>query len=82
MTLAAQPVRDTSYRIKINHVFECVGCHLYWLGGELYKGRKDGKRKCNRCFREVEDITFTETAQVWLTFVGVPPAEERKKQNG
>jgi hypothetical protein len=78
MILTAQPLRDTSCRIKVNHVFECKGCHLYWLGGELYKGRSDGKRKCKRCFHEVEDITFTETAQQWLFFSGVSPIEERK----
>jgi hypothetical protein len=78
MILTAQPLRDTSCRIKVNHVFECKGCHLYWLGRELYKGRSDGKRKCNRCRNEVKDITFTENAQVWLTFVGLSPIEERK----
>jgi hypothetical protein len=78
MILTVQPVRDTSYRIKVNHVFECKGCHLYWLGGELYKGRSDGKRRCQRCLCEVEDVTFTENAQVWLTYVGVSPTEERK----
>jgi hypothetical protein len=78
MILAAQPFKDTSYRVKVNHVFECVGCHLYWLGGELYKGRSDGKRKCKRCFCEVEDVTFTENAQAWLFHVGLSPTEERK----
>ena len=61
---------DTSQRVKINHVFECLGCHLYWLGSELNK--IDGTRKCNRCFTNVQDITFTQNAQVWLAYVGIP----------
>lgn len=76
ITLPSVP-RDTSQRIKVNHVFECEGCGLYWLGGELVK--IDGKRKCNRCLMAVQDITFTENAQVWLTYVGVSATDEETK---
>lgn len=67
------PARDTSQRIKVNHVFECDGCHKYWLGRELVK--IDGTRQCKHCFKAVQDITFTETAQMWLVYVGISPIE-------
>lgn len=75
MTVVAlpPPPSDTSYRIKVNHVFTCDGCGFYWLGRELFK--IDGKRKCRNCFMPVQDITFTENAQLWLSYMGVPSIE-------
>lgn len=57
---------DESERLKVLHVFECNGCHLYWLGQELKK--VDGKRSCKRCLSSVQDVTFTENAQIWLAY--------------
>jgi hypothetical protein len=62
---------DESQRVKINHVYACDKCGLYWLGKELAK--KEGVRVCYKCpNRPVKDITFTYEAQEWLYIAGLP----------
>jgi hypothetical protein len=75
LDLSSLPTPDESQKIKVNHVFECTGCHLYWLGRELAK--VGGQRSCKRCLKIVTDITFTVAAREYLSLLGLPVIEQK-----
>jgi len=60
-------ILDTFSRININHVFYCEHCKQCYLARTLLK--KDNKRVCPACERDVKVITDTPLGQSYFAFI-------------
>jgi len=71
-------VSKESIKEKLNHVYHCESCRLFWFGKNVINGthKKNGKRVCIKCGKLIVDITFTELGEQLSAMLGMK--EEKK----